>query len=88
MSQRLMGALLIVLCGATAYAQLREKPTASSSAGAYRVTSWPAHTGADQQYEDTVQEHLNRMAAEGWRFQGDLAGQFGKMMVFERVSGR
>lgn len=63
-------------------AQVRER--ASTSSGRYRVTSWPDHTDADKPYANEVEAHLNRMAAEGWRFQTDLVGQTARMMVFER----
>ena len=88
MRRRLIAGLCAALCAAVAYGQLRDKPPGTGQAEAYKVTPWPGHGGADQKYEDEVQEHLNRMAADGWRFHSDLAGQFGKLMVFERASGR
>jgi len=68
-----------------AYGQLRDKP-ASAGLASFRVTNWPEHSGADQSYAEEVENYLNKMAAEGWRFHSDLVGQFGKMMVFERAS--
>ena len=79
--------LVLSLLSAAVYAQLRDKPPPATAA-AYRVTHWPDHTGSDQSYSQEIEEHLNKMAADGWRFHSDLAGQFGKLMVFERSSGR
>jgi hypothetical protein len=78
---------VLSLLSAGVYAQLREK-SPPAPGGVYRVTPWPDRTGPDQSYTQEVEEHLNKMAADGWRFHSDLAGQFGKMMVFERSSGR
>jgi hypothetical protein len=79
--------LVLSLLSAVVYAQLRDKPP-PATAGAYRVTPWPDHTGPDESYGKEVEEHLNKMAADGWRFHSDLVGQFGKLMIFERSSGR
>ena len=88
MRRRIVAAgLVLSLLSAAVYAQLRDKPP-PATAGAYHVTPWPAHTGPDESYAKEVEEHLNKMAADGWRFHSDLAGQFGKMMIFERSSGR
>lgn len=76
---------VVVLGGAGAlvgFAQVRDR--ASTASGRYRVTSWPDHTDADKPYATEVEAHLNRMAAEGWKFQADLVGQTARMMVFER----
>lgn len=78
--------LVLSLLSAAVYAQLHDKPP--GTAETYRITHWPAHTGPDESYAKEVEEHLNKMAADGWRFHSDLAGQFGKLMVFERSSGR
>jgi hypothetical protein len=64
--------------------QTRDRGPASSAAARYRITSWPDHTGPDKNYGQEVEDHLNRMAAEGWRFHGDMVGQTVRMMVFER----
>ncbi len=80
--------VLIAGCSAAVYAQLRERPPSPTLSGAYRVTPWPEHGGVEQKYEDEVQEFLNRMAGDGWRYHSDLVGQFGKLMIFERSSGR
>ena len=79
--------LVLSLLSAAVYAQLRDKGP-PAAAGAYRVTRWPDHTGPDERYTQELEEHLNKMAADGWRFHSDVVGQFGKMMVFERSSGR
>lgn len=79
--------LVLSLLSAAVYAQLRDKPPPAAT-GTYRVTHWPDHTGPDQNYAQEVEEHLNKMAADGWRFNSDLVGQNVKMMVFERSSGR
>ncbi len=79
--------LVLSLLSAAVYAQLRDKPP-PATAGTYRVTHWPDHTGPDQNYTQEVEEYLNKMAADGWRFHSDLAGQFGKLMIFERPTGR
>ena len=52
----------------------------------YRVTGWPSHEGPHKQYTEEVERHLNRMAAEGWRFHSTLDGQHVRMMVFERTA--
>ncbi len=65
-------------------AQTRERPPGGSSSARYRVTSWPDHTGTDKSYSEEVEEHLNKMATEGWRFHSDLVGQTARMMVFEK----
>jgi len=85
----IVGCVIAIASAAAVCGQLRDKP-AATTAGAYRVTPWPNHGGADQQYEEEVQEFLNRMAADGWRYHSDLVGQFGKLMIFERdpKSGR
>ena len=70
-----------------AYAQLRDK-TPSAGGGVYRVTHWPDHTGPDESYVKEVEEHLNKMAAEGWRFHSDFVGQNVKMMLFERATSQ
>jgi len=79
--------LAVLSLSVAAYAQLRDK-TPPAAGGTYRVTSWPDHGGPDESYAKEVEEHLNRMASDGWRFHSDLAGQFGKMMIFERSGGR
>lgn len=79
-------ALVLSLLSAAVYAQLRDKPPAAT--GTYRVTRWPEHTGPDESYTQELEEHLNKMAADGWRFHSDLVSQNGKMMVFERSGGR
>ena len=79
--------LVLSLLSAAVYAQLRDKAPPVAT-GVYRVTRWPDHTGTDESYAKEVEEHLNKMAADGWRFHSDLVGQFGKMLVFERSSGR
>lgn len=80
-------ALASSLLAAAVYAQLRE-PTPPATAGAYRVTRSPDHSGPEESYAKEVEEHLNKMAADGWRFHSNLAGQSVKMMVFERSGGR
>lgn len=80
-----VGLVVAALGGAGALvglAQVRDR--APTSSGRYRVTSWPDHTDADKPYANEVEAHLNRMAAEGWKFQTDLVGQTARMMVFER----
>ena len=79
--------LVLSLLSAAVYAQLRDKPPAAT--GTYRVTRWPDHTGPDESYtQELDEEHLNKMAGDGWRFHSDVVGQNVKMMVFERVTGR
>ena len=79
--------LAVSLLSVAAYAQLRDK-TPPASEGPYRVTRWPDHTGPDQSYAQELEEHLNKMAADGWRFHSDLVGQNVKMMLFEKLPGR
>lgn len=79
--------LVLSLLSAAVYAQLRDK-LPPATAEAYRVTPWPNHTGPDESYAKEVEEHLIKMAADGWRFHSDLVGQNIKMMVFERSGGR
>lgn len=75
-----------VLAGMTVLilGQSRDRTPAASSSARYRITSWPDHTGPDKSYAQEVEDHLNRMASEGWRFHGDMVGQTVRMMVFER----
>jgi hypothetical protein len=79
--------VLVAIGAVAAYAQTREKP-ASAAPGTYRVTPWPPQDAGGTAYGEEVQDFLNKMAADGWRFHGDLSGQFGKMLVFERSTGR
>ena len=79
------GLAVIGLVCVAAFGQPKDKP-ASAGAASFRVTNWPEHSGADQNYAEEVETYLNRLAAEGWRFHSDLVGQFGKMLVFERTS--
>lgn len=83
--RQVAGWAVVGLACAGAYGQLRDKPASASPAN-FRVTNWPEHAGADQNYAEEVEAYLNRMAADGWRFHSDLVGQYGKMMVFERAS--
>ncbi|MFH1107625.1 MAG: hypothetical protein V1790_00285 [Planctomycetota bacterium] len=80
-------ALVASALSAAAYAQLRDK-TPPAGGGLYRVTHLPDHTGPDESYVKEVEEHLNKMAADGWRFHSDFVAQNVKMMLFERASGR
>jgi len=82
-----MGWAAAVCVGAAAYGQLRERPQAPAP-GTFRVTSWPEHKSADADYIDEVETYLNKMAADGWRFHSEAVGQYGKMMVFERSTGK
>jgi hypothetical protein len=79
--------LVLSLLSAAVYAQLRDKPP-PATANAYRVTHWPEHSGPDQSYARELEEHLNKMAVDGWRFHSDLVGQNVKIMLFERSGGR
>lgn len=79
--------LVLSLLSAAVYAQLRDKPLPPTT-GTYRVTPWPEHTGPDQSFAQEVEEHLNKMATDGWRYHSDLVGQFGKLMIFERPQRR
>lgn len=72
---------------AVAFGQLRERP-APARPGAYRVTAWPDHKSAEQDYNEEVEAYLNKMAADGWRFHAEMTGQFGRMMVFEKAGER
>lgn len=85
--KRFCGLLLSACLGAAAYGQLRDRPSAAES-GTFRVTSWPDHKSADQDYAEEVETHLNKMAKEGWRYHSEAVGQFGKMMIFERSTGK
>ena len=85
--RKVLGGLAVLSLSAAVYAQLREKPP-PSAVGVYRVTHWPDHTGPDQKYSQELEEHLNKMAADGWRFHSDLVGQNVKMMLFEKASSR
>lgn len=85
MNRRFAVAIPLAVCLAVAaFGQLRERPDASRP-GAYRVTAWPEHKTGIQGYFEEVEEHLNKMAADGWRFHSEMTGQFGRMMVFERM---
>ena len=83
----LLFGFLCVVGAVVVYGQLGESP-ATTAGGVYRVTPWPSHSGPDERYAAEVEQHLNRMAAEGWRFHSDLVGQYAKMMVFERAGNR
>lgn len=82
---RITIAITMAVClAAVAFGQLRERPVATR-AGAFRVTAWPEHKTGIQGYFEEVEEHLNKMATDGWRFHSEMTGQFGRMMVFERA---
>lgn len=55
---------------------------------AYHVTPWPADSDPSGRYADEVEQYLNKMAEEGWRFHSSLEGQKAKMMIFERAPRR
>jgi hypothetical protein len=79
----LLGAVLTLIAVA-AFGQRREAPSDSGNPP-YRITSWPDHD-PNKRYSEEVQEHLNNLAAEGWRFHSEIVGQSVKMLVFERSS--
>ena len=55
---------------------------------AYKVTYWPKPgAGADTLRAEDVEEHLNRMAGDGWRLVGSYAGNTPyPVMIFERTN--
>jgi len=83
--RRFLIGTVIVLCAVTAWAQVRDGSSESSGSGRYRITHWPDHE-ANHSYTDEVEQHLNKMAAEGWRFHSEIVGQSVRMMVFERAA--
>jgi hypothetical protein len=74
---------LVALSAAVAAGIQRGAPPSSDRQTLYRVTPWPVNT-PERPYHEEVERYLNRMAAEGWRFSADLAGQGAKMIVFQR----
>jgi hypothetical protein len=64
--------------------QREERP--SRTPKPYRATPWPADAEPSGRYADTVEEYLNQMAGQGWRFHSTMQGQQAKVMIFERVS--
>jgi hypothetical protein len=88
MKPRTVAFCLYTAClAAVAYGQLRERP-ANPRPGSYRVTTWPDHKSADQDYNEEIEAYLNKMATDGWRFHSEMSGQFGRMMVFEGVTSK
>ncbi len=81
-----VAAVAVVMCALVALAvQGQDRPTERQPS--YKVVSWPVNT-ADRPYREDVERLLNEMAAQGWRFHGDLASQGSRMLVFERASSR
>ena len=85
-----LGAVGLLLCGAyLSYALQptpREEPRPEKperGVQLYHVTPWPADS-AGRPYHEHVEEHINRLATQGWLFKTVLVGQREKMMVFER----
>lgn len=81
-----IGALTLILAAWAFAAQSRDSD-GSSRQRAYRVTPWPDHL-PDNSYVEEVAEHLNRMAADGWRYHSETTGQGARMMIFERAESR
>ena len=81
--------MVVLTVAVIAWAQRREGSEGSSAtsttSGMFKVTPWPDHTAAGNSYAEEVEQHLNRMAADGWKFHSDMVGQNAKMMVFERT---
>ncbi len=78
--------IVVLLLTAVAYAQLSGK--GSAAGGGYRVTPWPTHAGPEESFAKEVEDHLNKLNADGWRFHSELVGPFGKLMIFERSGNR
>jgi len=85
--KHLVVGLIITSLAVGLYGQSRDG-SSSGKANTYRVTSWPDHTAPDNRYADEVEQHLNRMAADGWRYHSETSGQGAKMMIFERATGK
>lgn len=79
-----LGILALAVVALSALGQRESMREAKPSPPEYRVTPWPVE---DPERDDTreVEAHLNRMAAEGWRFHGQLTAHRAQMLVFERA---
>ncbi len=78
--------LAVAAVGVCALAALavQSDDRAASRTSAYKVIPWPAHT-TGQAYREQVEHLFNEMAAQGWRFHGDVAAQGARMLVFEKA---
>lgn len=81
------GVMVVVLSAVWALAVQRAEEASPEREAMYRVTPWPNNT-PERPYYQEIERYLNRMAADGWRFDTELAGQGAKMMVFQREAGR
>ncbi len=79
--------IVAALSAAWALAVQRGEVTSSDREAVYRVTPWPDNT-TERPYHQEVERYLNRLAADGWQFRTELAGQGARMMVFQRGDGR
>lgn len=82
-----VGVMVVVLSAVCALAVQRAEEPSPERKAMYRVTPWPDNT-PERPYYQEVERYLNRMAADGWRLNTELAGQGAKMMVFQREVGR
>jgi len=84
-TRHLVFSLTIVLVGVVASLLWVQTTRAlPGDSPAYRVTPWPEQSGQGR-YAAEVEEHLNKLAAEGWRFHSDAVGQTARIMIFERA---
>ena len=87
-ARRLVTCTLVVLVvGAWCAWAGQRSPRSGSKQAVYQVTPWPVNR-TEASYGALVEEHLNEMAAKGWRLSTHLESQGAKMLVFERVETR
>lgn len=78
--------LVVLVVGAWCAWAGQRSPRPGSKATVYHVTPWPDNR-ADTPYGALVEQHLNDLAAKGWRLSTHLESQGAKMLVFERLEG-
>ena len=80
-------AAVVMLFALVAVALQQGDASSGSREPVYRVTPWPENT-PDRPYYQEVERYLNRMAADGWRLETEVAAQGARMMVFQREAER
>ncbi|MFQ5491827.1 MAG: hypothetical protein ACE5GE_13995 [Phycisphaerae bacterium] len=87
-TKRLVACTAMVLAAGGWWAQAGQRPPRKTAdQELYQVTAWPDNR-ADTPYRELLQQHLNRMAAKGWRYNTHLESQGAKMLLFERAQGQ
>ncbi len=87
MRQTFMAGIVVALIAGVATVCVALQPAGGErSEPHYLVTEWPA-ARASRPYRQFLQEHLNEMAARGWRLdQALISATSARMLVFHRAS--